>query len=187
MIYTKNTLYSNKAPTPLIKNIYARFLLFKTTKSNLKQSIDALTDDDIFSLCSSTIYHRGEDYYNEGAIEEVFYSGDNQLNARVIGSLEYEVKVQLHDENVSASCTCPFDGVCKHIIAVLLYVVLEEIEEQKETIHIYDTDIREYLNQLSKKELMDLVERFAPEEFRIKIQNQFIPEGQIRNTGSKSQ
>ncbi|MEM6831973.1 MAG: hypothetical protein AAF551_15790 [Bacteroidota bacterium] len=37
-----------------------------------------------------------------------------------------------------------------------------------------DPSFSGYLEQLSKKELIDLVERFAPEEFRIMIHNQFI-------------
>lgn len=48
--------------------------------------------------------------------------GDRQLTAQVQGNTTYRVEIELTDNQISATCTCPqaYTGACKHIGAVLL-------------------------------------------------------------------
>lgn len=158
--------------------------LFKTDQENLREAINALSVEDIESFCQESIYHRGSNYYDVGAVDEISYNGPDELSASVQGSQQYNVKVRLSDKQVYASCTCPYEDTCKHIVAVLLHALFEEVDHHdvSESVKAIFTD---YLRKLSKNELISLVERFAPDDFRTVIGNQFVPEDQSSAIVSK--
>lgn len=149
--------------------------LYATEENDLPLAISALTAEDIQNFCLETIYHRGVGYYDIGAVKDISYTGTHELIASVQVNRKYDVLIQWSNKNVSTICSCPYEDVCKHIIAVLLHALLEKVDAGN-IIELNDTSLSNYLAQLSKKELIDLVERFAPKEFRTVIQNQFVPE-----------
>ena len=69
---------------------------------------------------------RGQDYYRNGHVEELYEMKENVYVAVVFGTEEYSVVVEL-DKNqniVDSQCDCPydFDDLCKHKVAVFLAI-----------------------------------------------------------------
>ncbi|MCD7808337.1 MAG: SWIM zinc finger family protein [Erysipelotrichaceae bacterium] len=67
----------------------------------------------------SEILNRGFDYYINGHVKD-FNITDDMITAKVIGSKDYQVKVNLHNNHIShMSCNCAYGDNCKHMAAVL--------------------------------------------------------------------
>ena len=68
------------------------------------------------------ILHRGQTYFEEGAVDSIHRSGD-LVEATVLGSELYRVEIGLENGKVADwTCNCPYgaDGTpCKHLAAVL--------------------------------------------------------------------
>ena len=73
-------------------------------------------------LFNTTILNRGRQYFNKGLVRNLQQNGSS-YNAEVIGSVTYDVIIQLVNENRPRMfCNCPhaYDGNrCKHMAAVL--------------------------------------------------------------------
>ena len=83
-----------------------------------------------------TIY-KGFEYYHSGNIKDIKRL-NNQLTARITGSKEYIVHIDLDNMN-NMTCTCPQyakGNKCKHLSALLHAYNNENIEEKEE----YDLD-----------------------------------------------
>jgi uncharacterized Zn finger protein len=83
-----------------------------------------ITEAMVRQLARSQSYHRGKNYYEQGAVLDVTKRGET-LRAEVEGSQyePYQVTVELGDSGVAnTECSCPYDhgGICKHRVAVLL-------------------------------------------------------------------
>ncbi|MFB6300588.1 MAG: SWIM zinc finger domain-containing protein [Halobacteriales archaeon] len=79
--------------------------------------------EEIRSLCTEQSFERGVNYWQQGRIQELTIDGDT-IQAVVRGTHDYDISIDLKDDIIHTSCTCPYDyaGECKHIIAVLLAV-----------------------------------------------------------------
>lgn len=152
--------------------------LFGTSSDNILESLKYITGEDIESSCNYKIFNRGYEYFEEGRVEFLSYSiNENALYATVNGRREYDVEIYTENEEVYGNCSCEFYGVCKHIIAVLLYI------EEEGTEHILQNDLvisstsdnadylKDHLDTLSKEELITLVMKFAPENYKLQIFN----------------
>jgi uncharacterized Zn finger protein len=83
-----------------------------------------VTEAGIRQHASSDSYHRGREYYKQGAVLSIVRR-DQQLHAEVEGSQYEPYRVQItYDAGgiAQALCSCPYDwgGWCKHIVATLL-------------------------------------------------------------------
>lgn len=80
-------------------------------------------------MINQTIFRRGRESYYQGSVSKVTYNPLNNLfNATVEGSSTYRVLTKIVNGKIeSSSCTCPYDGICKHIAAVLLEIKNNEI------------------------------------------------------------
>ena len=81
-------------------------------------------------LIDETILKRGLDYFEQGYVSEFTTIAVNEYEAIVEGSEDYTVNLIVeNDIVVSHSCTCPYDfgPVCKHEIAVLFYMLQNEL------------------------------------------------------------
>ena len=71
------------------------------------------------------ILDRGLDYYQEGAVEN-FESGDDSIEATVLGSEAYDVSISMRDGKIADMyCDCPYaeqENNCKHMAAVLFFM-----------------------------------------------------------------
>lgn len=146
------------------------FPLFKSRKKSLPDFFKTLSDSDIKNCCQSKTYRRGVEYYENDLITDVVINTDtNRLTAIVEGRQPYTVQVIFKKGEVSAACSCPYDDLCKHIIAVLLHI--EDQADNLETVNNQEKDISSHLMSLSKEELVNLIIKFAPGQFVDEIKN----------------
>ena len=146
--------------------------MFNTDQSKIKDFLSDLTYEKIHASFALVTFHRGLDYYKNGHVEEVVLNDPNTLIAQVLGSLRYSVRLELRDHHVMASCSCPVEGWCKHIAAVLLFCIenLEIIVESEGVVPATDdSKVEQYLNTLQKRQLVKLVLQFAPDNFKERI------------------
>ena len=94
-----------------------------------------LKDITIRSLANDAAYTRGCRYYENGAVVELKKRrfDDHSYTAKVHGSTEYEVEVELNASDTAVTdyaCDCPaamlYDGACKHVVAALKAVQHEQ-------------------------------------------------------------
>jgi uncharacterized Zn finger protein len=83
-----------------------------------------ITESMIRAGAGSESFHRGEEYYRDGAISNTAIQG-TLISGECAGTYApyYRVQVELDEAGIAeASCTCPYEfgGYCKHIVALLL-------------------------------------------------------------------
>ena len=81
-------------------------------------------------LIDETILKRGLEYFEQGYVSEFSTIDINEYEAIVEGSEDYTVNLIIEkDIVVSHFCTCPYDfgPVCKHEVAVLFYMLQNEL------------------------------------------------------------
>ena len=128
---------------------------------------------------SKVILKRGKDYYENGSIYEFEQVASNAWRATILGTDQYFVYVQLADERITVSqCDCPFDGTCKHEVAV--YFAIRKALNKKPA-----TDYKAYFQHYKKQELVDILadlvaqdpalqKRFAPTKTKEKVNAEFV-------------
>lgn len=90
-----------------------------------------ITEGKILKMCSnSDVFTRGYKYYRDGRVLNVDIDSESgYVEAVVEGSEDYIVNLEFSGEGnlVSTDCDCPayieYDGICKHVAAVLLYLM----------------------------------------------------------------
>lgn len=134
------------------------------------------------SEIDSLIVGRGKDYYKSKAVEVLNQVSDNEWEAIVAGSDDYEVSIHLEgSEIVDWDCDCPYEQgpVCKHVVAVLLAISNDLSNEN--TVEIISSeplstaknsikdakDIKKPVNELDS-----LFEKVTNEELRVFIKQQ---------------
>lgn len=93
-------------------------MFLKVTLSNFEEMIE------------ERIVERGHDYYYGDMIAEFQNLGNKEFSAEVLGTEQYSVFIQLAHNNtiIEHSCNCPYDygEYCKHEVAVLYHIKLNE-------------------------------------------------------------
>jgi uncharacterized Zn finger protein len=132
-----------------------------------------LTQEMVQRYASENSFHRGMEYYIQGAVLSLTRRG-SRLMAEVQGS-QYEpyllrISIEAGDL-VEAECSCPYewDGICKHIVATLLSCVydsdsIEERPDIETLLAALDRDqLYTILLRLSDRrpDLLDLMEKLA--------------------------
>lgn len=157
--------------------------LFEATSGSILECLAGITEEDVRDCCDFKVYRRGQEYYEEGVVEEVMHNKvNNTVIATVKGTREYQVEFRLEEGGIYSACDCPYDGVCKHTVAVLLNFIHEGIDN----IATYSLNcpttaesldfLKKYLETLSKKDLVLLAMKFAPENFIMEVRNREMPE-----------
>lgn len=80
---------------------------------------------------TSTIMDRGEDYYYQGKVLNI-YKSNNRYFAKVRGSNDriYNIEIEvINNEHAYFDCSCPYDNNCKHEYAVLMAISNREYTE----------------------------------------------------------
>jgi len=156
---------------------YGEFL-FEAESKDINKCLNKLAEEDIEYLCDYKIFNRGYDYYHEGMVGDIHINQtENSISAVVHGTRKYNVEIFIDDEEILGTCSCEYYDVCKHIIATLIKVIDEGVENIPESKGIQKSIvnspefIKSHLKQLSKEELVNLVMKFAPENYIIQIQN----------------
>jgi uncharacterized Zn finger protein len=86
-----------------------------------------LTWDDLQEWAGATIVSRGQSYQRSTRVHELARTSHGGLVAWVLGSHRYATTIESEGKALIAACTCPYGGVCKHAVAV----VLEYLEQVK--------------------------------------------------------
>ena len=151
-------------------------VLSTTEEKDLEQFFEMLGEEEIQSLSSRKVYYRAMEYYENNHVSKVHFNADKTLlTAKVRGSENYKVSIQLKNNAVYATCTCPSDDmVCKHRLAVMMFAVNEVIEIDTTKNRRVNDDIKKHLNSQSKEKLVDLVMKYAPSEFLTEISNRHM-------------
>ncbi len=133
---------------------------------------------------------KGIKYQEEERVKEIKRTSEGSLVALVEGTIEYFTEVSLENGKLSSICTCPVGHDCKHGVAAVLEY-LERIEQGEEVPVIAEEDLliarsrrgyagtgtsgayeaeessrilREYLEQLEKPELIEILTTFAKKD-----------------------
>lgn len=130
---------------------------------------------------------KGIAYQEEGRVKELKQTPTGSLVARVEGTKEYFTEITLENGKLSSVCTCPVGHDCKHGVATVLeYLELAELGEEVPLAFEEDpfvvrarkghteTEVgeeehaagalREYLEQLTKRELIEILVAFAEKD-----------------------
>lgn len=155
------------------------------------QFMSTLEPIELARIFEVAVLGRGHNYYYDGHVEGVdFHPG--LIVAEVIGREVYEVHLQLQGQHIVGFCTCPYESRCKHLAAVLLYLIEEAdaddlalLDEPPPAAEVAQDNpanaLEEYLDGLSKAELKDLIRDLAPPSFVQAIQLRFAdPKMQYR-------
>jgi len=98
------------------------------------------------ALFSQKIIQRGYDYYKDGRVKYVIKVGD-LLYGTVSGNFDYYVRVDLGEEETI--CNCPYDGDCKHAVALILAYKNKE--------YLNGDRIKKLLEGMDKSALIDII------------------------------
>jgi len=142
--------------------------LTTTKSSSLVSFFKELKADELKSLFSPEIYSRGKSYYQTGEVQKIIFFDENSLKAKVSGSKMYKVVISKTENRIESSCNCPYDDTCKHIAAVALFAKNKTVKMKSSKVAPNTNKgqiFNEYLNSLSKEELIKLANDFAPESF----------------------
>lgn len=88
---------------------------------------DLLSPAKLKKLAGSSVYARGEAYFNSAAVTRLKLA-DDVLSAKVAGSYTYAVKLWEEDDRIEYGCSCPHGeegNFCKHCVTVGLAWVAE--------------------------------------------------------------
>jgi uncharacterized Zn finger protein len=99
------------------------------TKSKQSQTdpFTALTWDALQEWAGAVTVSRGQRYQRSRQVQGLARTSSGGLVAWVLGSQQYAARIESEDDELIAVCTCPYGGVCKHAVAV----VLEYLEHVK--------------------------------------------------------
>lgn len=119
----------------------------------------SLTKQKLKQLAGSTIYNRGQGYFESGAVTKIWLE-DDKLLAKVLGSQgDYEVEIE-EDSGLLWCCSCPYDGyICKHVVAAGLEFLDKKdkiVKDAKQTVS-RDIDLKEKLFELNEQDLVELL------------------------------
>ncbi|MGV8138155.1 MAG: SWIM zinc finger domain-containing protein [Mangrovibacterium sp.] len=161
-------------------------VLFTTKENDLPGFFNAISAEDIRNRFEPDVYGRGLRYFRNGTVAEAsFNAGKTELKALVKGRSDYAITVSLNNGKVSGICTCPYGGTCKHIAATLFYA--NDAHPEIEVVPEPADKENEYLQGLSKEELISLVKQYAPEQFWVKVRNQFSDSTSASGTFSRAE
>ena len=130
------------------------------------------TEDSIQSFSSGESFHRGREYYKDGAVLTVSLRGED-IFAEVQGSEHrpYQVHISQHSGAFhDADCSCPYDwgGVCKHIVAALLECIHHQDRIQEHP------SIEDVIDRLDRDQLKALIVKLAQRQPDLADRIEFI-------------
>jgi hypothetical protein len=158
---------------------YGEFL-FKATSGSILECLNEIHEEDVRDTCDQKVFRKGKEYYIDGMVEDFTHNpGVNTVDATVNGKSEYSIQFYLEDERVYSSCDCPYDGVCKHTVAALLYIINESPVMNTLNIpvatKVKSLDfLKRHLNSFSKDDLVIMVMKFAPKNFIEEVFNREV-------------
>jgi uncharacterized Zn finger protein len=102
-------------------------------------------------------FERGQQYFKQGQVT-VISTNDSKISANVSGTRIYQTSLWLKGRHLESSCTCEAfedDGFCKHCVAVGLAWLAGEMPT--DNVGNVPKEVKDYVQQLSQQQLMDIV------------------------------
>jgi len=124
-----------------------------------------ITKEQIKKLTDAGSWERGVDYFQRGLVVSLL-EDKNIITAKVSGSRNYKVKLQMHDDQIEGACTCPMGDMgvfCKHCVAVGLTYINGGSQKGpgrrsgKSKAAVTTDDIRRYLSDRKKENLIEII------------------------------
>ena len=85
----------------------------------MSASLGDLTWDDLNKWAGKKVVARGQSY--KCNVEDLRRTAEGELVAWVNGTDQYATRVaMMEDGELLSDCTCPYMGMCKHAVAVIL-------------------------------------------------------------------
>ncbi|MBA4397549.1 MAG: hypothetical protein C0394_09250, partial [Syntrophus sp. (in: bacteria)] len=116
-----------------------------------KDLFTALTWSSIRNWAGATIADRGENYQKRGLVHSLALTPDGGVTAWVAGTERYATLVDFEDQELISYCTCPYEDICKHAVAVVLEYLYQlkkgadvrAVARQDARLNLLKTDARE--------------------------------------------
>ena len=89
-----------------------------------------LTWDDVEAWAGASIVSRGKSYQRSRRVQQLARTTSGGIIAWVQGTSRYATQVEINKKKLTASCTCPYGGTCKHAVATVLSY-LECVKNQR--------------------------------------------------------
>ncbi|MGQ9780407.1 MAG: DEAD/DEAH box helicase [Bacillota bacterium] len=108
-----------------------------------------LTQNEIIKLTEDpSTFAKGLAYYSSGRVKNVIKEKEGLFHARVQGTRLYYVTVAFKGDILTTYCDCPAfaksPGICKHIVAVLIYLIKGKPAAEEDT----DPRAQRFLDEL---------------------------------------
>jgi len=118
-----------------------------------------LTWEDLQDWAGAAIVSRGQRYQRSGHVLDLARTARRGLIAWVQGTRRYATTIETEDKALISACTCPYGGVCKHAVAV----VLEYLEHVRKDRAIPPVTEQDHRLQLLERTVDDDIEQ-APRQ-----------------------
>ena len=82
--------------------------------------LHSLTREKILVLVGKTIFDRGVQYAQNGQVVDLLVDPSGGISALVEGNDACEMAISEENQQLEFHCDCPYEEICKHIVAVLL-------------------------------------------------------------------
>ncbi len=119
-----------------------------------------LTWPAIEDWAGAKIAARGQRYQRNHQVADPARTSRGEVVAWVQGTHRYATLIDVDDQGLIAACTCPFDDICKHAVAVVL-AYREHLSRQRDLPAVPDTDARLVLLEESTGDDWDEEDREA--------------------------
>ena len=100
-------------------------------KRSQADPFEELTWNDLQKWAGTKIVSRGRSYQRHGLVRALARTPEGGLVAWVQGTHKYATRVDFEREELTSLCTCPYQGRCKHAVAVVLEY-LECLQQSRE-------------------------------------------------------
>ncbi len=111
------------------------------SKHSQADPFNALTWDELQDWAGPVIVSRGRRYQHGRQVHDLARTSSGGLVAWVLGSNRYATRIESEEDELVAACTCPYGGICKHAVAVVLEY-LEQVKRNRSVPTVTEQDRR---------------------------------------------
>lgn len=126
----------------------------KNEKRSKKDPFKDLTWADLQQWAGTAVLARGQRYQRSRLVQDLARTSRGGLIAWVQGSRRYATKIEQEKKFLVSVCTCPYGGVCKHAVAVVL-AYLEQVKRGGTIPSVTDQDQRLQALENTVQEIWD--------------------------------
>jgi len=116
----------------------------------MHQKLREMNEEDIENFFNPLIRKRGYEYYKNGAVLNPI-AFENRIVAQVAGTTYYTTMIEIK-EGIKFSCSCPYEGNCKHE-AALLYMWVKDRDK-----FTFMEEVFKKLKEVDRGKLIETIE-----------------------------